>query len=97
MDRDRMCELSFASGRYTKACEIVESVMKQLEIPAEMKDVFSLWMNSRNLRKLAQHTIFSLICTDADDVCTSTYFLYEVYINTDKFGMILSLTKEKMT
>ena len=53
MDKERMCELSFASGRYTKASEVVESVMKKLEIPAEMKDVFSLWMKSRNLRKSA--------------------------------------------
>ena len=53
MDMERMCELSFASGRYTKASEVVEGVMKKLEIPAEMKDVFSLWMKSRNLRKPA--------------------------------------------
>lgn len=52
MDNKRTCELSFPSGRYTKACEVVEKVMENLDIPAEMKDVFSLWMKSRNLREL---------------------------------------------
>ena len=64
MDKGRVCELGFASGRYTKASEVVEGVMKQLEIPAEMKDVFSLWMKSRNLREPALYTLLFQICTD---------------------------------
>lgn len=49
---DNQSELiSFPTGRYTTAGDIVSAMITQLRIPNEMKDVFSIWLLSPYLRE----------------------------------------------
>lgn len=43
--------ISFQTGRYTTAGDIVSAMITQLGIPNEMKDVFSIWLLSPYLRE----------------------------------------------
>ena len=54
MIQDVSVEKHFASGRLTTAEDIHRAVFEELDLPEDYKEVFSVWLSSKHLRKCAR-------------------------------------------
>ena len=58
------CKMTFTSGRLTTAQQVMDEMLRELEIPKENEKVFSIWLTSKHLRKCfsVHHVMYASVC-----------------------------------